>query len=118
MPFALARAEERGLADMPTPTQVIVIGDTPRDVACARARRCAFPSRSRPAASVVVSSSRRARHVVFADLRDTGRCLSLAGCDLTYLRRFYLRSLLPRNSWRKRLGVEPSLPAQAGSDRF
>ena len=36
VPFALARARERGLANIP-PHHVIVVGDTPHDVACARA---------------------------------------------------------------------------------
>ena len=37
VPFAVARARECGLKDAMAPEQILVVGDTPHDVACARA---------------------------------------------------------------------------------
>lgn len=69
VPVAVSRARERGLPNIPA-EQVIVIGDTPLDVACARA------ARARPIAVAtggVDEETLRASgaDVVFTDLSDT-----------------------------------------------
>jgi phosphoglycolate phosphatase len=75
VPFAVARAREQGLAEIPS-RQVIVVGDTPHDVACAHAVGAT--------AVAVATGSFSARDLeacgaaaVFADLSDTVMFLSL-----------------------------------------
>lgn len=94
-PRALARICECG-GPVVDPGEAVVIGDTPLDVACgvaAGARSIAVATGSHSVDEL------RAADVVFADLSDTNAVLDAV-------------------LWRKRLGVEPSPPARAGSDRF
>jgi phosphoglycolate phosphatase len=75
VPFALARARERGLADIPS-RHVIVVGDTPHDVACARAVGATAVGVATGTFSAGELEACGAE-VVFADLRDAERFLML-----------------------------------------
>ena len=75
VPFALARARERGLADIP-PQHVIVVGDTPHDVACAHAVDAVAVGVATGSFSASELEACGAA-VVFQDLSDTDRFLAL-----------------------------------------
>jgi len=75
VPFALARARECGLADIP-PHHVIVVGDTPHDVACARAVD-AVPVAVATGSFGMGELEACGAAVVFQDLSDTRRFLEL-----------------------------------------
>jgi phosphoglycolate phosphatase len=75
VPFALARARERGLADIP-PQHVIVVGDTPHDVACARAFDAVAVGVATGSFSAGDLEACGAA-VVFKDLSDMGRFVAL-----------------------------------------
>jgi phosphoglycolate phosphatase-like HAD superfamily hydrolase len=69
VPVAVARARECGLADLP-PEHVVVIGDTPLDVACAhQAHARAIGVATGEVDSAMLRAS--GADVVFDDLRDT-----------------------------------------------
>jgi phosphoglycolate phosphatase-like HAD superfamily hydrolase len=79
VPVALGRARARGLPDHVEPEQVVVIGDTPRDVACAHAhgaRVIAVATGQYTSAALAKAGA----DVVFEDFSDTDsvlRALSL-----------------------------------------
>jgi len=75
VPFALARARDRGLADIPA-HHVIVVGDTPHDVACARAADAVAVAVATGSFSAGELEACGAA-VVFEDLRDTERFVAL-----------------------------------------
>lgn len=74
VPVALDRARVSGLAELVEPRRVVVIGDTPRDVACAAAhgaRSVAVATGLYDAATL----SRTGADAVFEDFSDTERVL-------------------------------------------
>jgi phosphoglycolate phosphatase len=75
VPFALARARERGLAVIP-PRHVIVVGDTPHDVACARAVDATAVGVATGSFSAGELEACGAA-AVFGDLSDTARFVAL-----------------------------------------
>jgi phosphoglycolate phosphatase len=75
VPVALDRARQRGLPPHVEPAHVVVIGDTPRDVACAHAhgaRVIAVATGQYPADCLQAAGA----HVVFEDLADTAAVLT------------------------------------------
>ena len=109
VPIAVERARRAGVV-VDSPSEAVVIGDTPLDVQCAAA--------SGARAVCVATGSfteeelqRAGADAVLRDLKDPECFLAAVGCAG--------RQPRPgRRGWRKRLGVEPSPPASAGSDRF
>jgi phosphoglycolate phosphatase len=96
LPRALARIRDCG-GPTADPDAVVVIGDTPLDVECAAAagaRSIAVATGSHGVEELRAAGA----DTVFADLSDADAVVEAI--------------------WRKRLGVEPSPPARAGSDRF
>ncbi len=75
VPVALRRARERGLADVPA-SRVLVVGDTPHDVACAHAVGAVAVAVATGGYSVDRLRETNADHV-FEDLRDTEAFLRL-----------------------------------------
>jgi phosphoglycolate phosphatase-like HAD superfamily hydrolase len=74
VPIALARAAARGVRDVP-PDRVIVVGDTPADVACARAagvRAVGVATGPYDTATLAASGA----HAVLPDLSDLPAFLS------------------------------------------
>jgi phosphoglycolate phosphatase-like HAD superfamily hydrolase len=70
VPVALERARQRGLPPHVEPAHTVVIGDTPRDVACAHAHgaRCLAVATGEYSADAL---ARAGADVVFEDLSDT-----------------------------------------------
>jgi len=75
VPVALRRARERGLADVP-PSRVLVVGDTPHDVACAHAVGARAVAVATGGYDVDRLRETGADHV-FKDLSDTAAFLKL-----------------------------------------
>jgi phosphoglycolate phosphatase-like HAD superfamily hydrolase len=75
VPIALDRARARGLADVP-PSRVLVVGDTPHDVACAHAVGALAVAVATGGYTVDQLRHTRAEYV-FSDLRDTEAFLAL-----------------------------------------
>jgi phosphoglycolate phosphatase-like HAD superfamily hydrolase len=75
VPFALERAQASGL-DPSTPHDVLVVGDTPHDIACARAAG-AIPIGVATGSYTVDQIKASGADVVFADLRDSAKFLAL-----------------------------------------
>ena len=75
VPIALARARECGLADVGA-SDVLVVGDTPHDVACARAAG-ATPVAVATGSYSVEQLRETGAEIVFEDLSDTNRFLGL-----------------------------------------
>ena len=113
----------RGLRASPSRPPTSSSSAIRRATSRARARTARSASPSRPASIRVEAACAAGADVVFEDLWDTGACCS-AGAALeiggrrTRLRRANRCRHTVELRWRKRLGVEPSLPASAGSDRF
>ena len=142
MPVALERAAACGMPPL-QPADVIVVGDTPHDVACAQAVG-AVPVGVATGNYTADELRACGAEVVFETLRGCGRdsraCCSPVWSRLppeprrasrprcfgaTALACQRLAGLAGRSSpkgaegWRKRLGVEPSPPTtRAGGDRF
>jgi phosphoglycolate phosphatase len=72
VPVALHRARDRGLPDHVGPARTIVIGDTPRDIACARAHGARVVAVATGEYSV---EALKDADVVFADFSDTQAAL-------------------------------------------
>ena len=70
VPVALERARQKGLPPHVEPAHTVVIGDTPRDIACAHAHgaRCLAVATGEYSADAL---TRAGADVVFEDLRDT-----------------------------------------------
>jgi len=77
VPVAVRRARDRGIADVP-PSRVLVIGDTPHDVACARAAGAVAVAVATGGYDVDQLRETGADYV-FKDLSDTGAFLRLLG---------------------------------------
>src|SRR4029077_2032371 len=73
VPFALERARRRGLPDL-APEQILVVGDTPHDVACARAVG-AVPISVATGGYTSVQLRESGADIVFEDLSATGEFL-------------------------------------------
>jgi phosphoglycolate phosphatase len=76
VPFAVARARECGLADPIAPEQILVVGDTPHDVACARAVG-ATPIGVATGGFTVEQLRESGADIVFETLADPGEFLML-----------------------------------------
>jgi phosphoglycolate phosphatase-like HAD superfamily hydrolase len=76
VPFAVARARECGLADPIAPEQILVVGDTPHDVACARAVG-ATPVGVATGGFTVEQLRESGADIVFETLADPGQFLLL-----------------------------------------
>ena len=76
VPVALDRARGRGLPDHVDATRTVVIGDTPRDIACARAHGARVVAVATGEYSV---EALKDADVVFADLSDTQAALTALG---------------------------------------
>jgi phosphoglycolate phosphatase len=75
VPFALERARALGLPDL-APEHIIVVGDTPHDVACARAVR-ALPVGVATGGYTVDQLRKSGADIVFEDLTETAAFLRL-----------------------------------------
>ena len=75
VPFAVARARACGLPDLPA-SSVIVVGDTPHDVACAKAAG-AVPVAVATGGYTVDQLRESGADIVFEDLRDTAAFLRI-----------------------------------------
>ena len=75
VPFAVARARERGLPSI-APSDVLVVGDTPHDVACAHAAG-AIPIAVATGGYSVDQLRESGAEIVFGDLSDTAVFLKL-----------------------------------------
>lgn len=75
VPIALRRARQCGLTDI-TPDDIFVVGDTPHDIACARAVG-AVPIGVATGGFTVEELRATGADLVFADLSDTGAFLEL-----------------------------------------
>lgn len=77
VPFAVTRARERGLPAL-APDDVLVVGDTPHDVACAHAAG-AVPIAVATGGFTTDDLRAAGAQIVFQDLSDTGAFLDLLG---------------------------------------
>jgi phosphoglycolate phosphatase len=75
VPVAVGRARERGLPDIAADA-VFVVGDTPHDIACARAAN-AVPIGVATGGYTVEDLRETGAEIVFADLRDTDAFIAL-----------------------------------------
>ena len=75
VPFALARARGCGLPDL-APEHILVVGDTPHDIACARAVG-AVPVGVATGTFTVEQLRATGAEIVFKDLSDTDAFLAL-----------------------------------------
>jgi phosphoglycolate phosphatase len=75
VPFALARARQAGLPDI-APHDILVVGDTPHDVACARAVG-ATPVAVATGGFTVRQLRESGAEIVFQDLSRTSEFLNL-----------------------------------------
>ena len=75
VPFAVERARQCGLPEI-APSDVLVVGDTPHDVACARAAG-AVPVAVATGGHTVDELRASGAEIVFADLSDTQQFLQL-----------------------------------------
>jgi len=76
--YALERAKVNLGTDVPEPQDVLVIGDTPRDIACGKARKCATVGVATGSFSIDALSESGA-DFVFKDLSDVNGVLSTLG---------------------------------------
>ena len=81
VPFAMERARGCGFAPVPV-DDVIVVGDTPHDVACARAVG-AVPVAVATGSYTVAQLRETGAEIVFEDLRDTGAFVRLVESTVT-----------------------------------
>ena len=116
VPVAIRRAREAGVADV-EPSRVIVVGDTPNDVECARVAG-ATPVAVATGSYTVEQLRETGADIVFKDLSNTHAFLDLwsnaratRDSDRLPSRASYAEA---SEGWRERLGVEPSPPAQRG----
>ena len=113
VPIAVERARRAGI-DVDSPREAVVIGDTPLDVRCAPA-----PSAWRPGRSPRRSCGARGPTPCSRTWRIRSASSPPSVGNLRRKNRADdAEPVLEVGGWRKRLGVEPSPPAQAGSDRF
>ena len=75
VPFAMKRARECGIPDVP-PHHVLVVGDTPHDVACARAAG-AVPIAVATGSYTIEQMRGTGSEIVFEDLSDTAAFLEI-----------------------------------------
>jgi phosphoglycolate phosphatase len=77
VPFALARAKQCGMPDL-APEHILVVGDTPHDIACAQAVG-AVPVAVATGGFSADQLRQHGAEIVFEDLSETGEFLKLLG---------------------------------------